>query len=46
VFVGLFIGGILLRLDEPVWGTALIAVSVIPLLNALFAGVFRRRGRG
>jgi predicted unusual protein kinase regulating ubiquinone biosynthesis (AarF/ABC1/UbiB family) len=46
LFVGLFIGGILLRLDEPVWGGALIAVSVIPLLHALFAGVFRRRGRG
>ncbi|MDQ0894989.1 putative unusual protein kinase regulating ubiquinone biosynthesis (AarF/ABC1/UbiB family) [Agromyces ramosus] len=46
LFVGLFIGGILLRVDEPVWGAALIAVSVIPLLHALFAGVFRRRGRG
>ena len=46
LFVGLFIGGILLRLDEPVWGGALIAVSVIPLLHALFAGVFRRSGRG
>ena len=46
LFVGLFIGGILLRVDEPVWGTVLIAVSVIPLLHALFAGVFRRRGRG
>lgn len=45
LFVGLFIGGILLRVDEPAWGTALIAVSVIPLLHALFAGVFRRRGR-
>lgn len=44
LFVGLFIGGILLRPDEPVWGVALIAVSVIPLLHALFAGVFRRRG--
>ena len=44
LFVGLFIGGILLRVDEPVWGTVLIAVSVIPLLHALFAGVFRRRG--
>lgn len=44
LFVGLFIGGILLRVDEPVWGVALIAASVIPLLHALFAGVFRRRG--
>lgn len=46
LFVGLFVGGMLLRVDEPVWGVALIAVSVIPLLHALFAGVFRRRGRG
>lgn len=46
LFVGLFIGGILLRVGEPVWGVALIAVSLIPLLHALFAGVFRRRGRG
>ncbi|AWB94723.1 ABC transporter [Agromyces badenianii] len=46
LFVGLFIGGILLRVDEPMWGAALIAVSVIPLLHALFAGIFRRRGRG
>ena len=46
LFVGLFIGGILLRVDEPVWGGALIAVSVIPLLHAPFAGVFGRRGRG
>lgn len=44
LFVGLFIGGMLLRIDEPVWGVALIAASVIPLLHALFAGVFRRRG--
>ena len=44
LFVGLFIGGILLRPDEPVWGGVLIAVSVIPLLHALFAGVFRQRG--
>jgi len=44
LFVGLFIGGILLRADEPVWGGVLIAVSAIPLLHALFAGVFRRRG--
>lgn len=46
LFVGLFIGGILLRGDEPVWGVALMAASVIPLLHAVFAGVLRRRGRG
>ena len=44
VFVGLFIGGILLRLDEPVWGVALMVVSVIPLLHAVFGGMFGRRG--
>ena len=46
LFVGLFVGGILLRVDEPVWGGTLTAVSAIPLLHALFAGVFRRGGRG
>ena len=30
LFVGLFIGGILLRVDEPVWGTVLMLVSVDP----------------
>ncbi len=44
VFVGLFLGGILLRLDEPVWGGILLGVSVIPLLHAVFAGAFGRRG--
>ncbi|MGR0319694.1 ABC1 kinase family protein [Agromyces sp. ZXT2-3] len=44
VFVGLFVGGILLRVDEPFWGGALLAVSVIPFLHAVFAGVFGRRG--
>ena len=46
LFVGPFIGGFQLRLDEPIWGVALIAASVIPLRRALFAGVFLRRGRG
>ncbi|WP_173923122.1 AarF/ABC1/UbiB kinase family protein [Agromyces sp. Marseille-P2726] len=44
VFVGLFLGGILLRVDEPVWGGILIALSVIPFLHAVFAGLFGRRG--
>ena len=44
VFVGLFLGGILLRVDEPVWGVALMVASVIPLLHAVFAGLFGRRG--
>jgi short subunit fatty acids transporter len=46
VFVGLFVGGILLRVDEPGWGVALIVASVVPLLHAVFAGVFGRRGTG
>jgi hypothetical protein len=29
-----------------VWGVVLVTASVIPLLHAVFAGVFRRRGRG
>ena len=45
LFVGLFVGGILLRVDEPVWGVTLMVLSVIPLLHAVFAGLFgRRRG--
>jgi predicted unusual protein kinase regulating ubiquinone biosynthesis (AarF/ABC1/UbiB family) len=46
LFVGLFVGGILLRVDEPVWGVTLMVVSVVPLLHAVFAGVFGRRGPG
>ncbi|GAA1055029.1 ABC transporter [Agromyces luteolus] len=46
IFVGLFLGGILLRLDEPVWGGILLGVSIVPLLHAMFAGVFGRRGAG
>lgn len=44
LFVGLFVGGILLRVDEPVWGVALMVASVVPLLHAVFAGLFGRRG--
>lgn len=46
LFVGLFVGGILLRVDEPVWGVALMVASAVPLLHAVFAGVFGRRGPG
>jgi predicted unusual protein kinase regulating ubiquinone biosynthesis (AarF/ABC1/UbiB family) len=46
LFVGLFVGGILLRVDEPVWGVTLMVASVVPLLHAVFAGVFGRRGPG
>lgn len=44
LFVGLFVGGILLRVDEPGWGIALIVASVVPLLHAVFAGLFGPRG--
>ena len=44
LFVGLFVGGIQLRVDEPVWGVALMLASVVPLLHAVFAGLFGRRG--
>lgn len=45
LFVGLLIGGILLRAgDDEVLGTVLLVVSAIPLLHTLFAGVLARRG--
>ncbi len=44
IFVGLFLGGILLRVDDSVWGGILLGVSVIPLLHAVFAGAFGPRG--
>ncbi len=43
LFAGLLVGGILLRPDEQAFGTVLIAVSVIPLLHAVFAGAGGRR---
>jgi predicted unusual protein kinase regulating ubiquinone biosynthesis (AarF/ABC1/UbiB family) len=42
VFGGLLIAGAMLRADDPVLGTVLMAASVVPLLYTLFAG---RRGR-
>lgn len=42
LFAGLFIGGAVLRADEQVFGTVLMAVSVIPLLHAVLAGAARR----
>ena len=44
LFAALLIGGILLRADDPVLGTVLMAVSALPLLHALLAGVVGRRG--
>ena len=44
LFAALFIGGVVLRADDVVFGTVLMWVSVAPLLHALFAGVIGRRG--
>ncbi|MDQ1571313.1 MAG: hypothetical protein QOF79_1987 [Actinomycetota bacterium] len=44
LFVGLLIGGILLRPENVVFGTVLMAVSALPLLHAIFAGLLSRRG--
>ncbi|MET0827888.1 MAG: AarF/UbiB family protein [Microbacterium sp.] len=44
LFSALFIGGILLRPEEIVFGTVLIALSALPLLHALLAGWIGRRG--
>ena len=44
LFTALLIGGILLRAEDVVFGTVLMAVSALPLLHALFAGALARRG--
>jgi predicted unusual protein kinase regulating ubiquinone biosynthesis (AarF/ABC1/UbiB family) len=44
LFTGLLVGGILLRAEDVVFGTVLMAVSVLPLLHTLFAGIAARRG--
>ena len=44
LFTALLIGGILLRAEDVVLGTVVMAVSAIPLLHALFAGIVARRG--
>ena len=41
-FAGLLLGGIFLKQTDPVFGWALMAASVLPLLHALFAGLFSR----
>ncbi|KRA23617.1 ABC transporter [Microbacterium sp. Root61] len=47
LFAGLLVGGILLRSEDAVLGIVLMALSVLPLLHALFAGVVGgRRGPG
>jgi predicted unusual protein kinase regulating ubiquinone biosynthesis (AarF/ABC1/UbiB family) len=44
LFGVLLIAGVLLRSQDAVFGTVLMAVSALPLLHALFAGVLARRG--
>ncbi|TFC06351.1 ABC1 kinase family protein [Cryobacterium mannosilyticum] len=44
LFAALLIGGIVLRAEDVVIGTVLVAVSALPLLHALFAGILARRG--
>lgn len=44
LFAALLIGGVLLRAEDVVIGTVLMAVSALPLLHALFAGMLARRG--
>ncbi|MDQ1561921.1 MAG: hypothetical protein QOE85_1262 [Actinomycetota bacterium] len=44
IFAALLIGGILLRVEDLAFGTVLMAVSALPLLHAVFAGVVARRG--
>lgn len=44
LFAALLIGGVLLRSDSVIASTALIILSILPLLHALFASVFSGRG--
>lgn len=44
LFAALLIGGVLLRSDSAIASTALIILSILPLLHALFASVFSGRG--
>ena len=43
LFAALFIGGIVLRAEDAVFGTVVMSVSLLPLLHALFAGWVSRR---
>jgi predicted unusual protein kinase regulating ubiquinone biosynthesis (AarF/ABC1/UbiB family) len=43
LFAALFIGGIVLRAEDAVFGTVVMAASLLPLLHALFAGWVSRR---
>jgi predicted unusual protein kinase regulating ubiquinone biosynthesis (AarF/ABC1/UbiB family) len=43
LFAALLVGGILLRRDDMVLGTVLMAASAVPLLHAVLAGLAGRR---
>ncbi|MCU1411330.1 MAG: putative unusual protein kinase [Rhodoglobus sp.] len=43
LFAVLLLGGVLLRGQDAVFGTVVMAASVLPLLHALFAGIVARR---
>jgi predicted unusual protein kinase regulating ubiquinone biosynthesis (AarF/ABC1/UbiB family) len=43
LFAALLVGGIVLRRDDAVLGTVLMAASALPLLHALLAGLIGRR---
>ena len=45
LFAALLIGGAVVLAVNPVLGTVLMSVSVLPLLHTLFAGLFRRGPR-
>ncbi|MBS1907542.1 MAG: AarF/ABC1/UbiB kinase family protein [Actinobacteria bacterium] len=45
LFAALLVAGALVLAVNPVLGTVLMSVSVLPLLHALFAGLFRRGPR-
>ncbi|WP_169580967.1 MULTISPECIES: AarF/UbiB family protein [Microbacterium] len=42
LFAGFFIAGAVLRADEEVFGTVLMAVSLLPLVHAVLSGLGRR----
>ncbi|MDX2377212.1 AarF/UbiB family protein [Microbacterium sp. LRZ72] len=44
LFAGLLVGGAVLRLDDVVLGSVLMASSAVPLLHAVFAGLVSRAG--
>jgi len=45
LFAALLIGGAIVLTPNPVLGTVMMSVSVLPLLHTLFAGLFRRGPR-